>query len=63
MSAMVNLAGLYPPDSIQQWNNNLGKLWQPIPIHSYPMANDKVIFKCTIKIYLIFYYSKYILFI
>lgn len=44
MSAAANLAGLYPPNKVQQWNNNVGKLWQPIPIHSIPMDYDSVHF-------------------
>lgn len=32
MSALVNLAGLFPPNSNQQWNKDLH--WQPIPIHA-----------------------------
>lgn len=42
MSAAVNLAGLYAPGPDEQWNNNLGKLWQPIPIHSTPQSYDSV---------------------
>lgn len=35
---LVN-AGLWPPDSDQQW----GPLdWQPIPIHSEPLNDDSV---------------------
>lgn len=44
MSAAVNLAGLYPPSADQKWNNKLGTLWQPIPIHSIPQDLDKVSF-------------------
>ncbi|XP_025425537.1 prostatic acid phosphatase-like isoform X2 [Sipha flava] len=40
MSAASNLAGLYPPNKVQQWNNNVGNLWQPIPIHSIPRDID-----------------------
>jgi hypothetical protein len=42
MSAASNLAGLYPPNKVQQWNNNVGNLWQPIPIHSIPRDIDTV---------------------
>jgi len=42
MSAQVNLAGLYAPDKNEQWNNGLGKLWQPIPVHSIPRNLDEV---------------------
>ncbi|CAH1732158.1 prostatic acid phosphatase isoform X1 [Aphis gossypii] len=41
MSASANLAGLYPPTGDQIWNNNLGTLWQPIPIHSIPRDLDE----------------------
>lgn len=44
MSAAANLAGLYPPSKVQQWNDNLGKLWQPIPIHSTPKNLETVSF-------------------
>lgn len=42
MSAAANLAGLYAPNEVQQWNDNLGKLWQPVPIHSIPKELDSV---------------------
>jgi len=44
MSAAVNLAGLYAPVADQKWNNELGSLWQPIPIHSIPRDLDEVNF-------------------
>lgn len=44
MSAAANLAGLYAPFGDQKWNNELGSLWQPIPIHSIPRDLDKVNF-------------------
>lgn len=45
MSAAVHLAGLYRPNKDQQWNDNVGKLWQPIPIHSFPFNMDSVNFE------------------
>lgn len=52
MSAAANLAGLYPPSQVQQWNDNLGKLWQPVPIHSTPKKWETVSFICLIVIHI-----------
>ena len=41
MSAMSNLAGLYPPQKGQIWNPDL--LWQPIPVHTVPVDDDNII--------------------
>uniref|UniRef100_A0A1B6LHJ3 Acid phosphatase n=1 Tax=Graphocephala atropunctata TaxID=36148 RepID=A0A1B6LHJ3_9HEMI len=40
-SAGALLAGLFPPQGEQVWNNNL--LWQPIPVHATPLDMDKLI--------------------
>ena len=41
MSAMSNLAGLYPPKGNQVWNPDI--LWQPIPVHTRPLAEDNLL--------------------
>jgi len=41
MSAMSNLAGLYPPKDNQIWNADL--MWQPIPVHTVPLEDDNII--------------------
>lgn len=41
MSAQLVAAALYKPVSAQRWNRNLD--WQPIPIHSEPLNDDRVI--------------------
>nr|CAD7434697.1 unnamed protein product [Timema monikensis] len=41
MSAELVLAGLYPPIGSQVWNHELN--WQPIPVHSTPRLQDKLI--------------------
>ncbi|KAJ2954475.1 hypothetical protein O0L34_g2754 [Tuta absoluta] len=41
MSAQANLAGMYPPVGKSIWNKEL--MWQPIPIHTMPEAEDEVL--------------------
>ncbi|RDD45823.1 Testicular acid phosphatase-like protein [Trichoplax sp. H2] len=41
MSAEAQLSALYRPAGRQIWNKNL--LWQPIPIHTVPRANDTLL--------------------
>ncbi|CAH1981616.1 unnamed protein product [Acanthoscelides obtectus] len=41
MSAYSNLAGLYPPQGSQVWNDRI--FWQPIPVHTIPRNIDDVI--------------------
>lgn len=40
MSAEANLAGLFPPTGVQRFNPNIS--WQPIPVHTVPIAEDRV---------------------
>ncbi|XP_033101965.1 lysosomal acid phosphatase-like [Anneissia japonica] len=41
MSAQSNLAGLYPPNDAQVWNEEIP--WQPIGIFTYPGDQDRVL--------------------
>ena len=38
MSALSNLAGLFPPQGDQVWDEELP--WQPIPVHTVPQDED-----------------------
>ncbi|ELW48266.1 Prostatic acid phosphatase [Tupaia chinensis] len=40
MSAMTNLAALFPPEGASVWNPSL--LWQPVPVHTVPISEDLV---------------------
>lgn len=41
MSAAFNLAGMFPPQNNQIWNDAL--LWQAIPIHTIPEKQDGIL--------------------
>lgn len=38
MSAQCNVAGVFPPENHQSWNDEI--FWQPIPIHTTPLSDD-----------------------
>ncbi|XP_047732099.1 prostatic acid phosphatase isoform X3 [Prionailurus viverrinus] len=42
MSAMTNLAGLFPPEGISIWNPSLP--WQPIPVHTISLSEDRLLY-------------------
>ncbi|KAI5126009.1 prostatic acid phosphatase isoform X3 [Manis pentadactyla] len=42
MSALANLAALFPPEGISVWNPNLP--WQPIPVHTVPVSEDQLLY-------------------
>lgn len=57
MSALANLAGLFPPSSSQVWNKKID--WNPIPVHTLPMPEDYILAsekKCDRFDYLMFNY-------
>lgn len=41
MTAQVTLAGLFPPQGYQIWNENF--IWQPVPVHTTPRTQDALI--------------------
>lgn len=41
MSGQANLAGLYPPNENQMWEDGLS--WQPIPVHTMPEDEDDIV--------------------
>ncbi|KAK9505305.1 hypothetical protein O3M35_009393 [Rhynocoris fuscipes] len=40
MSAEANLAGMFPPDEVEVWS---AIKWQPIPVHTVPEEEDKLL--------------------
>ena len=52
MSAYCNLAGMFPAQGSEVWNDKL--LWQPIPVHTVPKDTDYVSLKCHLWLALIF---------
>ncbi|XP_076986244.1 prostatic acid phosphatase [Tamandua tetradactyla] len=42
MSAMTNLAALFPPEGTSIWNPRLP--WQPIPVHTVSVSEDRLLY-------------------
>uniref|UniRef100_A0A250YH28 acid phosphatase n=1 Tax=Castor canadensis TaxID=51338 RepID=A0A250YH28_CASCN len=42
MSAMTNLAALFPPEGVSIWNPRLP--WQPIPVHTVSLSADRLLY-------------------
>lgn len=42
MSAMTNLAALFPPEGSSVWNPHLP--WQPIPVHTVSLSEDRLLY-------------------
>lgn len=42
MTALVAMSALYPPVAEQQWDEGLGKIWQPVPYTTVPLSEDYV---------------------
>ncbi|XP_050355643.1 venom acid phosphatase Acph-1-like [Nymphalis io] len=40
MTAQMAMAALYPPEVDQQWDEGLGKIWQPVPYTAVPLSED-----------------------
>uniref|UniRef100_A0AAU6PBL3 acid phosphatase n=1 Tax=Comana monomorpha TaxID=1555636 RepID=A0AAU6PBL3_9NEOP len=40
MTAQIVMSAVYPPPKEQQWNDDLGKLWQPVPYTAVPLSED-----------------------
>ncbi|CAH0591693.1 unnamed protein product [Chrysodeixis includens] len=40
MTIQVAMAAAYPPEPEQQWDEGLGKVWQPIPYTAVPLSED-----------------------
>ncbi|XP_039768914.1 prostatic acid phosphatase isoform X2 [Ornithorhynchus anatinus] len=47
MSAMTNLAALFPPKGTSVWNPQIP--WQPIPVHTIPVSEDQLLYLPFLK--------------
>ncbi|CAG5017008.1 unnamed protein product [Parnassius apollo] len=49
MTAGVALAAVYPPEVAQQWDEVLGKVWQPVPYSALPLSEDYLLYFTNCK--------------
>ncbi|XP_073954743.1 prostatic acid phosphatase-like, partial [Choristoneura fumiferana] len=40
MTALMAMAAAYPPEIEQQWDDGIGKVWQPVPYTTVPLSED-----------------------
>ncbi|KAM3956323.1 venom acid phosphatase Acph-1 [Aphomia sociella] len=40
MTVQVAMAAAYPPEAEQQWDEGVGKVWQPVPYTAVPLSED-----------------------
>ncbi|KAJ0172519.1 hypothetical protein K1T71_011658 [Dendrolimus kikuchii] len=40
MTIMIAMAAAYPPEVEQQWDEGVGKVWQPVPYSAVPISED-----------------------
>ena len=48
-SVTLILSGLYPPNGRWKWNNDVGQVWQPFPIHTMNISHDGVSHRSQLK--------------
>lgn len=52
MVIQLAMAAAYPPEPEQQWDDNLGKIWQPVPYTAVPLSEDYLRFYSNCDKYL-----------
>ncbi|KAJ2941088.1 hypothetical protein O0L34_g10321 [Tuta absoluta] len=52
MTALVAMAAAYPPQVEQQWDEDLGKVWQPVPYTCVPLSEDFLRYYSNCKKYM-----------
>lgn len=49
MTIMIAMAAVYPPEAKQQWDEGIGKVWQPVPYTAVPLSEDYLRFYSNCK--------------